>query len=79
MAESYSYVDTFDQDCKKVLNVIRENGGNCMHSTLARAVRRPADYLKKVIATLVGREAIYEAIVSKEEGLGRPGRYYRLL
>jgi hypothetical protein len=79
MAESYSYVDTFDQDCKKVLNVIRENGGNCMHTIVARAVRRPADYLKKVIATLVGRETITETFVSKEEGVGRPGRYYRLL
>lgn len=79
MAESYSYVDTFDQDCKKVLNVIRENGGNCMHTIVARAVRRPADYLKKVIATLVGRETITETFVSKEDGVGRPGRYYRLL
>ena len=79
MADSYSYVDKFDQDCKKVLNVIRDNGGNCMHSTLARAVRRPADYLKKLVATLIGREVIAETIVSKEDGVGRPGRYYRLL
>ena len=79
MADSYSYVDKFDQDCKKVLNVIRENGGNCMHSTLARAVRRPADYLKKLVATLIGREAIVETTVTKEDGAGRPGKYYRLL
>jgi len=79
MADSYSYVDKFDQDCKKVLNVIRENGGNCMHSTLARAVRRPADYLKKLVATLIGREAIVETTVTKEDGVGRPGKYYRLL
>lgn len=79
MADSYSYVDRFDQDCKKALNVIRENGGTCMHSTLARAVRRPADYLKKLVATLIGREAIIETTVAKEDGVGRPGKYYRLL
>ena len=79
MADSYSYVDQFDQDCKKVLNVIRENGGKCMHSTLARAVRRPADYLRKLVATLVGREAIVETSVSKEDGVGRPGKYYTIL
>ncbi len=79
MADNYSYVDQFDQDCKRVLNVIRENGGNCMHSTLARAVRRPADYLKKVVATLVDREVLVEQTVSKEDGAGRHGKYYRLL
>lgn len=79
MADTYSYVDTFDQDCKKVLNVIRENGGLCLHSVLSRAMRRPADMLKKLIATLVEREAIAEAIVTKSETTGRPGRYYKLL
>lgn len=79
MADSYSYVDDFDQDCKKVLTVIRENGGMCLHSVLSRAMRRPADMLKKLIATLVERETIAEAVVTKTETIGRPGKYYKLL
>ena len=79
MADSYSYVDDFDQGCKKVLTVIRENGGMCLHSVLSRAMRRPADMLKKLIATLVERETIAEAVVTKTETIGRPGKYYKLL
>ena len=79
MADTYSYVDAFDLDCKKALKVISDNGGICRHSVLSRAVRRPADYLKKLMATLIGRELISEYIVHSQEGCGRPGKYYKLL
>ena len=79
MADTYSYADTFDQDCKKALKVIKDSGGMCLHSVLSRAVRRPVDYLKRLTSTLVERDLISEVIIPPQTGSGRPGRYYRLL
>lgn len=79
MADTYSYVDAFDRDCKKALKVIQDNDGMCQHSVLSRAVRRPVDYLRKLTSTLAGRDLIAEVIISPQEGSGRPGRYYKLL
>ncbi len=76
MAESYSYVDNFDKDCKKVLSIIREAGGVCQHSVISRKVKRPADIFKKIIMTLLERAQI-EGVTAMNGG--RPGMYYKLL
>ena len=79
MEDVYSYADDFDKDCKKVLNVIREAGGSASKSKILRAVRRPADTIKRLLDTLIEREAITETIVPPAGGHGRVSRCYTLL
>ncbi len=75
MADSYSYVDKFDSDCKRVLKVIRDEKGPCQHSRISRAVRLPADYLKRVLQTLQEREQV---VALAQQNGGRPGIYYQI-
>ena len=77
MADTYSYVDGFDKDCKKALKCIHEFGGLCKHSVLSKKLRRSNDQFKRIIDTLVSREEIVMEI-DKDNG-GRPGRYYRYI
>ena len=78
MADSYSYIDDFDKDCKKVLNVIRAEGGTASKSKILRAVRRPADNIKRLIDTLIEREVIVETIIPPTNGQGRVSRCYTI-
>ncbi len=79
MADTYSYVDDFDKDCKKVLKVIRDAGSMVSKSKILRAVRRPADNIKRILDTLVEREIITETIMAPTNGYGRISRCYTLL
>ena len=79
MAETYSYVDDFDKDCKRVLNVIRASGGTASKSKILRSIRRPTDYIRRLLDTLIEREILTEAIVPPASGHGRISRCYTLV
>ena len=79
MADTYSYVDDFDKDCKRVLNVIRTSGGSTTKSNILRSIRRPTDYIRRLLDTLIEREILTETVVPSASGHGRSSRYYTLL
>ena len=60
-------------------NTIRKAGGTASKSKILRAVRRPADNIKRLIDTLIEREVIVETIVPPAGGHGRVSRCYTLL
>ena len=73
LADSYSYIDDFDSDRKKIIEVVRKAGGEIKYNVMARQLRKPADYMKKLISTLIEREEIVEKIVVPV-GAGRPAK-----
>ena len=79
MAETYSYVDDFDKDCKRVLNVIRASGGSTTKSKILRSIRRPTDYIRRLLDTLIEREILTETVVPPASGHGRISRCYTLI
>lgn len=73
LADSYSYIDDFDRDCKKIIEIVRKAGGEVRYNIISRKLRKPVDYMKKLISTLIEREEIVEKIVVPV-GAGRPAK-----
>jgi hypothetical protein len=76
MADSYVYENVFDEKCRKVVRLIRQNGGDQKHSLLLKRTRESLDMFKRIIETLQSNGTLESYI---ESGKGRPAVYYRLL